>query len=315
MTVYLAQPAADMEACHATLLDELRHREIRVVPDTDLPMQGEPAIAMIDAALGQSRLSIHLLGDKLGFQPEDAAPIVRLQLDRAAAKAAATAPGATEPAPFQRLIWTPRLVPGSDSRRDMYDVLARHSQASGRKGDSVVDDTLAKFRDFILQRLESIARPRASQAPSVAAGSQIYVQHHEQDSTVAESVAESLKRLGFAPLLPILAGDAAERLRVHRDLLKIADAVVLCWALATPLWVRANASELRDSKALGRGAAFKTRAVVALPPQAPDKERLRKFPYDLDSFIDGTRLKELGPDQLDSLLSNLLGGTLERPGT
>jgi TIR domain len=313
-TVYLAQPAADMARSYDTLLDELTRRKIRVVPDPDqrIPTDGARAVQMIDAALAEARLSIHLVGDKVGFQPEDAAPIVRLQLDRAARVAAGQAGGSGRDH-FHRLIWAPCVVPGAapdSAARDPFASLAKHygGEAVRAPADKVDGDTLAKFTQFALQHLEQVALPPAAAAQRVGEGSPIYVQHGEEDTAEAESVAESLKRLGYAPMLPILSGQPADRESVHRDALKSADAVILCWARASPFWVRSRATELRRWEDLGRKQAFKVRAVVTLPPDAPDKERVRRFPPpgDLDATVNATDARALEPGQLDALFQALL---------
>jgi hypothetical protein len=127
---------------------------------------------------------------------------------------------------------------------------------------------------------------------------------------VAEAVAESLARLGFSPLLPIIEGDTAGRMQIHRDSLRNADAVVLCWAMAAPVWVRATASELRRWQDLGRNKAFVVRTVLALPPHKVDKDRLFKFPpkTDLDLVIDATAAPAVNPNDLGPFLRSFRGG-------
>ncbi len=309
-TVYLARPAADMLPSYETLYEELTRRKIRVVPDPgeEIPTNGREAIERIDAALGEAALSIHLVGDKLGFQPEDATPIVRLQLDRAAGLAQSDA---GDPRPFHRLLWVPRVVPGAPpdaAARDPFKSLAEHYKGAFviAPGDKVEGDTLAKFTQFAIQHLDEMTQPPGPASRDVAAGSQVYVQHGEDDAAVAEGVAEVLSRLGYTPLLPILQGAPADREQVHRDALRAADAVLLCWAQASAFWVRSRASELRNWQDLGRTRAFQTRAVVELPPDTPDKQRLRRFP--IPQAIDGTldASKAWEPDQFAIVLQKLL---------
>jgi hypothetical protein len=323
ITVYVAHPAADMKQSYDTLIEELKRRGIGVVPDSTqtLPMQGDQAVALIDGALAEALVSIHLLGDKAGFQPEDAAPIVRLQLERSAAKVALSmVPETQGPPAFHRLIWAPSVIPGAAEgsvSRNIFDVLAKHSVIpnGGKRedalcqGDKLDGDTLTKFVQFVLQHIEEVARPPSRQSLPVGSGAQVYVQHDENDTAEAEAIAAGLMRLGFSPLLPIIEGDSAGRMQVHRDNLLTADAVVLCWALAAPVWIRAMASELRNWQTLGRDKAFFTRTVVALPPSKADKGRLSKFrpKTDLDGVIDATSIPSLNPDHLDPILQQLVG--------
>jgi hypothetical protein len=320
-TVFVAWSAADMKDSRDTLVEELARRGFRVVPDAavDLPREGSRAQVVIDAALAEAEVSIHLLGDKLGFTPEDSAPIVRLQLERAVAQVAASGP---EACPIRRLIWAPRVLPGAidgSATRDPHAVLARHlalpeqvrPEEELRPGDKLDGDTLTKFVQFVLQHLGGLASPTTLRFPPVPEGAKVYVEHHELDAAMAEIVGDGLVRLGLEPVMPALEGDPAERLQIHRDALQNADAVLLCWAEAADVWVRASSIELRRWQDLGRAAAFACRSVVALPPQRPAKERLRKFPprSDIDGVIDATAAAPVSPDTLDPLLRPLLGAT------
>jgi len=309
ITVYLAQPAADMRPSYETLRTELTRRGIAVVPSRSesIPTTGAEAIQMIDASLAQAVLSIHLVGEKPGFQPDGAQPIVQLQLDRAA-RLADDAAQSSKRIHFQRLIWVPRVVPNAapnSPSRDPFAALAAH--AAGSTGDKVEADTLAKFTQFVVQYLDQLSRPSTTARVPAASGAQVYVQHSEEDASIADTLADSLVRLGFVPRLPILDGRAADQERDHRDALSVADAVVLCWASAPPIWVRSKAIELRAWRDLGRRGAFHTRAVVAFPPQTRDKERLRRFHEpDLDAVLDATETAAADAAQLDVLFQSLL---------
>ena len=71
-SVFLAKPARDMVQAYDTLVRELVGRSYRVVPDpaADVPRDGSEAIKVIDEALANAELSIHLLGEKAGFAPD-----------------------------------------------------------------------------------------------------------------------------------------------------------------------------------------------------------------------------------------------------
>ena len=240
ITVYLAQPTADMASSFETLRTELTRRGITVVPSASesIPITGAEAVLMVDASLAQAALSIHLVGEKPGFQPDGAQPIVQLQLNRAARLAEEA--GQSKRLPFHRLIWVPRIVPGAgpdSAPRDPFEALARLAPDSPPRaaGDKVEADTLAKFTQFVLQHVNQVSGPTSTVREVAASGAQVYVQHSQEDATVADALADSLARLGFVPRLPILEGRAADQERDHRDALSVADAVVLCWASAPPI--------------------------------------------------------------------------------
>jgi len=324
VAVYVARPAIDMEQSCATLVDELSRRGYRIVPDPDqpLPAERDAAVEAIDAALGESVVSVHLLGDKLGFRPENAAPIVRLQLERAANKVNAyfaenASDSATVPRRFRRLIWAPRVAPEQPDDADVREplaVLAKHTRpavgaapgAALQAADQLVADTLPEFSQFVLAHLEESFGPTAP-CTRVAPGAQVYVQHDEGDAVVAGQVADGLQRLGFAPVLPLMQGSADERWRVHSDYLQTAEAVLLCWAYGSPVWVRAAASELHRWQDLGRSKAFASRTVIVLPPQIEAKARLCTLPAgaEIDRIIDATTAPPVRPYVLELFLQQL----------
>ena len=139
-TVYLAKPAADMKRAYARVAPELQSRGFVVVPDAAVDLPGDAgALSVIDAALAQAKLSVHLVGDSVGFAPEGLEPIVKLQLARARER---TTQGPT----FHRLVWAPRVVDPEAVRtadRDPVEVLARFDRYV--EGDKIDGDPLPRF--------------------------------------------------------------------------------------------------------------------------------------------------------------------------
>ena len=67
------------------------------------------------------------------------------------------------------------------------------------------------------------------------------------------------------------SGSDAETRRYNDDLLMNCDAVTLCWANASEVWVRSEADKLKDWETLGRKQQFAFRSLIAGPPPAPHK--------------------------------------------
>ena len=65
---------------------------------------------------------------------------------------------------------------------------------------------------------------------------------------------------------PCYDGTDAEIKSVNDKRLAECDAVILCWASASEVWVAAQANALRNWHELGRTQQFSYRAVVAAPP-------------------------------------------------
>jgi MinD-like ATPase involved in chromosome partitioning or flagellar assembly len=100
-TIYLAKPAGDMRRAYERLAKELLDRGYQVVPaiESEIPADSS-AETFVDEMLAQASCSIHLLGERSGFAPEDSEPIVRLQLARSFLRR-------QRGRGFRRIIWAP----------------------------------------------------------------------------------------------------------------------------------------------------------------------------------------------------------------
>jgi hypothetical protein len=310
-TIFLAKPASDMRAAYGRLVKELRGKGHAVVPDpaADIPLDST-ATAFIDAALKEAEISLHLLGDKTGPAPEDESPILKLQLDRAAAKAAAA--GGTG---FHRLIWAPKQLeaagesPGGaapatpTADRDPLGVLAKFDRQLPT--DKIEGDTLSRFVDFLNAHLIAIV-PRAAVTPVAPGGgdTRVYLCHSSEDAAYALDLAAALQQRNIEPMLPVFDGPDAETRKFNDQMLADCDAIALCWAGASECWVRAQANRLRDWHGLGRARQFVYRAVVAAPPPGSRKKvaKLLCSPSEIDLIVDLSDKAALEPASLDPLV-------------
>jgi hypothetical protein len=303
--VYLAKPAGDMMEAYSTLVRELQGRGYRVVPEpaADLPTCGAAAVALIDQQLAEAEISVHLLGKQRGFAPEGERPIVPLQLARAAERVGARISDEDRDLRrFRRIIWTPRIL--ADQQivgEDPAEVLCSFGDCL--ESDHVVSDSLVGFGQFVIQHLDANApRPSPLSVPP-GDGAKIYITHLENDSDYAMLLAEQLMEHGHEPWLPAFDGEESERNRLHQRYLSDCDAVVMCWANASEVWVRSHAAELKW-ETLQRQTPFSCRSVVAGPPP---QNRFRRIPprTDVDVVIDATEHSALPSDLLAPLLARL----------
>ncbi|NJD07355.1 MAG: TIR domain-containing protein [Methylococcaceae bacterium] len=304
--VYLAKAAADLFNAYQRIWDELDGRGFTVVPDraAEIPKEAG-AKEWIDAALADTEVSIHLLGEKKGYAPEELDPIVQLQLQRAGVVIDQSTAGG-EAARFRRLIWAPALLPEADRGaeaqlpRDPLQVLQSLDQQ--RTGDKIDGSNLSEFVEFLLQHLARMET--APQRQNGAGGDlRVYVNHRLEDTEYAVNLASALQQLQIEPVFPALDGDPREVEELHKQNLKECDAVVLCYASASEVWVRANAAVLADWNTLGRSQQFRCRAVVTGPPENIRKSALQKIkPREIDVVLNLTDKALLSPTDLAPLL-------------
>ena len=273
-TIYLAKPAVDMETAYSRLAFELQGKGYTVVPEVSSDIPKNSTIRdYFKSALAKAEVSVHLVGDKRGFAPDDDEldPIVKLQLGFARERAAEAA-SQTEAA-FRRIVWAPKIVdtpgqpPGPAAERDPLKVLQRFDAQTAT--DKIDGDILSRFIEFLFQYLVQTAPKRASTAPH-GGKLEVYLSYHGADEDYAGAVVEALRGSPVKIQIPA-AGSDAETRRYNDDLLVNCDAVTLCWANASEVWVRSEADRLKDWEALGRKQQFARRALIAGPPPAAHK--------------------------------------------
>ncbi len=316
-TIYLAKPADDMRENYSRIAKELEGRGYVVVPevDSELPRDSS-ALAYIDTALTTAELSVHLVGEKPGFAPDDVKldRIVKLQLARAATRAA-TVPAVEGQMrrEFRRIVWAPRLVetPAETrddlAERDPLDVLAQFDRQLAT--DKIEGDSLSKFVDFLIQHLV-VSAPPIRMPEAIEADTRLYLCHSEQDAEYVGDLAEALQQRQVEIVYPAFEGSERELNDFHRKQLAGCDAVALCWASAPEVWVRAHASELRDPLGLGRTKPFAYRTVVAGPPPGTRKKVRGLFPpREIDFVVDLVEKGRPSPEMLDQLVPGGSHGT------
>jgi hypothetical protein len=303
-TIYLAKPASDMRQPYARLVEELSQRDYAILPPPgeEIPYD-ETAKDYIATALGNAEASVHLVGERPGYTPENGGPIVAMQLAAAGERIAGT-----PEAGFRRIIWAPRqlaesngAVAGGAADRDplaVIDALDRHLD-----GDKIESRALSDFVSFLIAHLDRTA-PRAAQTETLGPGAAVYLFHKPEDTGYALGLAQALKQRQMRPVLPALEGDPAELERVHRRKLIDCDAVVLCWAAASEVWVHAQSDGLKDWRDFGRRQKFAFRSVVAGPPPGIRKQVFVAFPPDgeIDLVLDLTDKEVPEPEALDPLI-------------
>jgi hypothetical protein len=291
-TIFVAKPAADMVAGYGRIVNELVGRGHTVLPSPaqDIPI-GSRATDVIDAALENAEIAIHLLGEKAGGVPDDQQlPIVKLQLARAAAKA-----DKNDAASFHRVIWAPGFwtiqtdadQPAREITRHPNDVLARFDRALPT--DKIQGDSESKFIDFLLQHLAvPPVSPETITLADIDGDLRLYLDHSEKDTEYALSLAQALQQRKLETLFPVFEGRGAETRRLNNRRLAESDAVVVCWALESEAWVHAETNRLRDWHRLGRTRPFSYRAVVAAPPPGTRKKNGKMlFPRsEIDLVVD-----------------------------
>ena len=305
--VYLAKPAADMRQSYQRVVEELGRRgyDVTPPPSAEIPSD-DGAVEFVESAMAKAEAAVHLLGERLGYAPENAEPITRLQLAASARRAEAPPiPGAP---PFRRIIWAPRVVAdaaadpaGPKEERDPLAVLARFDRQAA--SDKIESRTLSDFVTFLVAYLDSTT-PHEAQPEALQADASVYIYHQSGDTGYAVGLGKALKARHIRPMFPALEGDPAELEAMHRRKLAECDAIVLCWASASEVWVHAQSDGLKDWRDFGRKQKFAFRGVIAGPPPGIRKDVFAEFPpsNDIDLVLVLTGSEKPLPEALDPLV-------------
>ena len=302
---------------------ELQERGNNVVPPADVNIPHDSsALAFIDEALGAAAMSVHLLGAKAGFAPDSQDPIVKLQLARAAAKVGAPlkqGEGETgvvcdyirnggDRQAFKRIIWAPKVLENDADTKTVLErgpasVLTQSFGSRQLDTDEIEGSSLTRFVTFLLQ-LPPLLPAKWPLPP----GAKLYLHHRREDSDFVGMVIEALEQFqAVEAVYPAFDGPSNDVAALHLKRLAECDAVVLCWAVAPEVWIRAEADLLRDWHRLNRSGQFAYRGVIAGPPPHDRKKFLVQRPprKEIDLVVDLTDQDRPWPEALRTLVAGV----------
>ena len=269
--VFIAKPAPDMATRYRNLAEELEQRcGVTIVPDRTLQFSEDMTASaiedVIDEALHDAELSIHLLGNSHGFTPADSElSIAQLQAARASARRTER-PKNKDGVPFQRLFWAPKtLIVVEDDK--VYEGRDPQSVCDGVTSriddDSVFGENFTKFAQFVEERLAAIAP--ANSDSRLKEGANVYIQFQAADELYAAKVGKALEAKNLVVDWQRQGGpDAALR---HRKFLQQCDAVVVCWSEGFDERALSPFEETMDPRQWGREKDFACRSLVVGPPK------------------------------------------------
>jgi TIR domain len=281
--IFVAKPAHDILEEYKTLTYELTLSGYRIVPDVDkeLPNIGEMALDVINTALAEAEVSIHLLGERTGGRPDGVeTDIVSLQLANAASEA-------QKRSSFYRLIWAPKVLPQRSAAldcipRDPFAVVDRFDRRL--QSDQIDSDTAAKFNEFVFQRLKN---KLATVAKTV------YIHCALNDRDFALSIARELRRSGFTPYVRPgeSEGNAQELVKAQETLINQSQHIVICWSIVSRATLIAELPAPTLVQLWKNRSPTKRLCLVIGPPKNASKDEVIELGIcpDIDFVIDATR--------------------------
>ncbi len=269
-TIYLAAVTSDIQSGREKLYRELIDRGHHVLPDRPLPVSGAELEEAIRGMLGQADCSVHLVGQKYGIIPEDAAhSMAKIQNDLATERFRARPD-------FQRFIWMPRPLITDDERQrafitELQEIPAAHA------GAELMEDSLDNFRDYVVEKLKSGAKPAETLPGGASADGppSVYLIFDQKDDEAVAPVEDHLFDQGLEVMVPTFDGDEAGIKQAHNEKMIHCDAVLIYHGNSDRAWVDMKLMNLMKSPGYGRTKPFAAKTVYLAPPMDRRKQRYR----------------------------------------
>lgn len=231
-TVFLAETASDLTAQREQLRQELLARGHRVVPEEALSLAGREMAASVRSCLAKAELSVHLIGERSGFIPEDETrSISELQYDLAAK------------ADIPRIVWSAQ----EDSQ------LAERILRRSDDGDAeFVRSGFETLRSVVLDALRTKRLPRQSMGilPNV------FLECVSEDLESARELRKWIFERGIEVTLPLFEGNPDQVRKDRAETLRACDGAIIFWASGSEVWLRAFIRDVRSARAHGRKRAL-----------------------------------------------------------
>ncbi len=258
--VYLARTTSDLKDQWDNVRRELEQRGHTVLPQQTLPEYGPDLEQVIRESLAQSKLSVHLIGKRYGWIPENAdRSIIELQH-------ALAVEHSRQQRGFARIIWVPEgLEPEDDRQQALIQTLQNDAE--------YMQTGIEELKTFIQDRL----KPRSiSPLPELDQGpKRVYLICTEPDEASLTALDDYLFDQGFEVIRPLFDGEEADLRQDHQTNLCDCDAVLIYYGSGNEAWLRTKLSDLKKAPGYGRTKPFLAKAVYVTGPETARKQAYR----------------------------------------
>lgn len=278
-TVYLAEPASDLQEAALEVRRDLKDRGYTVLPSGSLQYRVRELSGQVKGWLERSVLSVHLAGEEYGIVPEGEREksMAWLQYQWAMERGAR--------GNFARLVWIPGDGNPSDDRQRRF-IQYLEEDPDAQAGSDVLRTHLEDLKATLEEKLRALIAARESRSaktPAAAAASAagtaepplIYLICDRLDRESAPLVAlkKYLFDQGCEVMLPAQDDDEREALRAHTEFLENCDACLIYYGRGSDRWFGAKLMDFRKILRL-RQQPVRVKAIYVAPPETVGKRDL-----------------------------------------
>jgi hypothetical protein len=243
-TLFFADCSFDRRDDRDAVIEEMRSAGYRILPEGQLPTEEANFFGALAPVLGQSALSVHIIGSNYGVVPdgpsERSLSVLANELSIEYSKRFG----------LKRIIWLPSGTK-STSRRQQEFIDSLRNDPEPKFGAQLVTGGLDDLKAAIqaaLKKPEATPAVAPAQAPTTAR-KVIYLICDELDREAAMPLRIFLRKQGFDTRVPAFKGDAATVRQSNHDMLTLCDEAIIFYGAKEDSWKSAIDAEVLKSAA------------------------------------------------------------------
>ncbi len=268
-TIFFADCSFDRHEDRNAVIEDLRSAGYGILPETQLPTEEANFFGALAPILGQSILSVHVIGSNYGVVPDGPSERSRSVLANDLAIEYSKKFG------LKRIIWLPSGIKTTSPRQQEFiDSLVNNPEP--KFGAQLVTGTVEDLKAAIHAALKKEVPAEvvsSAQAPA-AARKVIYLIFDESDREATMPLRIFLRKQGFDTRVPAFKGDAATVRQSNQEMLALCDAAIVFYGTQEDSWKSAIDAEILKSAANRTSKPPLHPFILLAPPETTDKSEI-----------------------------------------
>ena len=275
-TIFLAETGQDLNVQRNVIRRELQRNGYRVVPDHMLPREVDSAEKIINEALDESIMSVHLIGNSYGVIPKGSdRSIVDIE-NRLAAQKVHDNPNNRK---LQRLIW---IAPDQEASNEQQKTFIENIQRdlSTLEAAEIFQIPLEEFKNTLREELFDKSADVDDFKEVISIDEKklnAYLIYDKVDQDEAIIVSKELIKVGVNVIRTNFDEDVLTLRKLHNQKLKLFDIAIVFKGKVNDNWVRMKLLDLLKAPGLGRRKPILGKAVIGGMGIEMNKEIYEEF--------------------------------------
>ena len=275
-TIFLAETGQDLNVQRNVIRRELQRHGYRIVPDHMLPREVDSAEKIINEALNESIMSVHLIGNSYGEIPKGGDRSIVDMENKLAAQKVHDNPSNRR---LQRLIWiTPHQENSNDQQKTFVENIQR--DLSTLEAAEIFQIPLEEFKNTLREELFDKTTSVDDFKEDIGIDDNklnAYLIYDKVDKDEAVIVSKELIKAGLNVIHTNFDEDVLTLRKSHNEKLKRLDVGIVFKGKVNDNWVRMKLLDLLKAPGLGRRKPILGKAVIGGMGVEMNKEIYQDF--------------------------------------